>query len=68
MEPENFNKEDYCFFHDPVNPDTLVLLKRVNQMTIASSSTDAIFPNFLILPDPINSNLHKLSIWAMIGQ
>ena len=58
---------DYEVCCDSIDADTLVLLKHPKKLATRLSSKDAL-PNFIVLPDAKKSNIHKLSLKAMIQQ
>lgn len=64
---EQDSTPDYEICYDPTNADTLVFLKHPDEF-ISKFSSENVLPNFIVLPDAKKSNIHKLSLKAMVQQ
>lgn len=67
---DNWNDQfkDYHFEYDKSNPFTLVLLKDIEKVGVLDSNPDHIFPNYVVLPEPKQTNMLKACISAMVKQ
>ena len=59
--------QDYKFCYDQRDYQTLVMLKKLNCMNLGSFTTD-VLPSFIMLPDPVKSNMNKATLKIMVNQ